>query len=312
VFPITFSAVLTANTDSINAICNDQTYWNLHTTQYASGEVRANVVGMHAICNIDKYDGTLTVFGAEPTTGLLVKDFCVSTVGVASKGTGNCDLTACWSQVDSTLIFSGVCYGFTSEVYQIYVYFEDDNSYSFLTIASSYFEYDTPFSFPVDNIDEFELAKILSKRAYITIGSYNGAEDIRIDLSDFDFPKSASLCVPYVLELPTDPLTCYVGSSTYSDLLTKVEAPAKYLCSVYQYSDYESYSYNSYSNCYICTCDADLDTAMPAGGYSCCGESLCNDKEGNDLYCDPTGAGSMLSAGLMVALISALISIWFN
>jgi hypothetical protein len=312
--PISYKAVLT-KTDSIDAICNDQCYWNVHTTYEGNGEVRANMVDMRAHCNIDKYadDGTVTVYGVAPTTGLPVPDFCGTVRGFAVKGTGNCKFTVCWDQAASTVTFSGVCYGFTSDVYGIDVYFPDDSSY-FLYLASYRFPTDCPFSFRYSSIDDFDLAKIISKRSWILIDSYDGTEQVQVDLTsstDYqDYYTGDDVCVPYVTGLPEKALTCLSGTNDYN--IEYELSSTDYLCSIYDYAGTDTLSYNSWSSCYICTCGADLEKTLPVGGSVCCATDNCNKGDADDLYCIFGAGGSMLSGGLMVALFAALITIWFN
>jgi len=307
---ISYKAVLT-KTDSIDAICNDQCYWNIHTTYDGAGEVRANMVNMRAYCNFATYatDGTVSISDIIPTTGIPVQDFCGTVIGYAVKGTGNCQIQVCWDQVATTLTFSGVCYGFTSDIYGIDVYYPDDSGY-FLYLSSYSFPTDCPFSFRYSSIDVFEIAKILSKRSYLTIDSYDGTETVQVDLtSPTGYPESKATCVPFVSTLPDEALSCLVGSDSYS--YETQTGSTDYLCSTYTYADgTKSYSYNLWSSCYVCPCGADLtDTnVLPASSYVCCDTDNCNDN--SQFLC--IGAGSVLSAGFMVALFAALISLWFN
>lgn len=75
-----FKCVFAAGSITMDALCNDQTYWNVHTTFDPAGEVRCNLVSMQPICNIKggvALDGEAVLFGADPTTGVLVKAFSV-------------------------------------------------------------------------------------------------------------------------------------------------------------------------------------------------------------------------------------------
>jgi hypothetical protein len=312
VFPYSYKATLT-KTDSIDAICNDQTYWNVHTTYDSYGEVRANIVNMIAICNIKGYtpDGSLQTYGAEePDTGVEVQSFCSTGYGEALVGTGGAVFQVCWDQPSSTLTFSGVTFGLTSEVYGIYIYYPDDTSY-FIYLSSYSFPYDCPFSFRYTGVTDWQLAKIASKNAYVVIETYdntNGEVQVDIDPST-DFPVSKATCRPYTEPLPTTPLTCYYGTDDY-----KYEyecGSADQFCAIYASAGYETKTCSTWSYCYDCDCGADVETDIPTYGYACCDTSYCNALSLDLLNCIDD-AGSAISGGLLVTLFVALISIWFN
>jgi len=317
-WPWTFSAKL-ATKDSINAICNDQTYLNVHTTYDANGEVRANFVNKKAMCNIPKYaaDGTVYVYGAtDGLTGIALPDFCLGGIfGIATVGTGNCFFQICWEQATAILTISGNCYGLTSDVYGIYVYFPDDSSSYFMYVSGYTFPQECPFSFHYTGVTEWQLAKMISQKAYITVETYDNTNgEIQIDVkpvdgSDSVFPTWKSVCYPRTGDLPKDPLTCYYGydSNQYSYDCTSADQ----LCAIYASAGDEVKTCSTWSYCYSCDCGADVSTDLPSFGYACCDTSYCNIVSLDVLFCLTDGS-SLIPGGLLVTLFVALLTKWFN
>jgi hypothetical protein len=318
VFPWTFTAKL-ATKDSINAICNDQTYLNVHTTYDSAGEVRANFVNKKALCNIPKYaaDGTVYVYGAtDGLTGVKLPDFCIGGLfGTATVGTGNCEFQICWEQATAILTVSGNCYGLTSNVYGIYVNFPDDTSSYFIYLSGYTFPQTCPFSFHYTSVSEWQLAKIISQKAYITIQTSDNTDgEIQVDVKPVDgatsgFPAWESACYPRTGDLPEKALTCYNGYEGYE---YTYDCSADQLCAISDFAGDEYKTCSTWGYCYTCDCGADIATDLPASGYACCSTSYCNVVSLSVLFCLDGNGSSLIPGGLLVTIFVALLTKWFN
>jgi hypothetical protein len=320
-FPIKFSIVVPATSTSIKSLCNDQVYSNFHTTYDPNGEVRANHVGMRAICYAEKYaaDGNVYTYGpTDGLTGIAIPDFCLGGIqGTAKVGTGNCNIQVCWEQATSILTISGNCYGLTSDVYGIYVYYPNDDTSYFMYISGYTFPQTCPFSFHYTGVTEWQLAKFISTVAYInfeTSTNTNGEIEVTLvpsSASDTVFPTWKSVCYPRTDagKLPETPLSCYYGvdSSQYSTDCTAADQ----LCGIYATAGGEYKNCISWTYCYTCDCGADVDKDLPTYGYACCDVSLCNIVSVSTLFCI-TGGSSLIPGGLLVTLFVALLTKWFN
>jgi hypothetical protein len=316
VWPYTFTAKL-ATMATIDAICNDQVYLNVHTSYEPNGEVRANFVGMRAVCNVDKGvpAGSVTAYG--PTDGLkgvAIPDFCTGAIfGTATIGTGNCYFQVCWEQATAILTISGNCYGLTSDVYGIYVYYPDDSSSYFMYVSGYTFPQGCPFSFHYTGVTEWQLAKMISKDAYFTVETYdntNGEVNVLVTTTDDStFPTWKSVCYPRTGSLPDKPLTCYYGydANQYSYDCTSADQ----LCAIYASAGDEVKTCSTWSYCYSCDCGADITTDLPSFGYACCDTSYCNIVSLSVLFCLQSGS-SLIPGGLLVTLFVALLTKWFN
>jgi hypothetical protein len=309
-FPYLYSVIL-PDLLAMDSICNDQTYVNIHTKNYAGGEVRANVVSMRSVCNIPTYkaDGSITSYGTDPTSGVLVQDFCGTFTSYAASGPGVCIAQVCWDSAADTLTVSGICSDLPSDISEIYATYPDDYSSSFIYFTSTDLPMGCPFTYREISIDEEQMAYLLSKKSQLNFDLFStGGVQVNVTSSSA-FPASKAKCVPFTGDLPTDLLKCYYSSSitakySDSDCYFKTD-----LCSV----DSTDTDRNclTYSSCYTCVCDA-VAADLPAGGRACCNTNNCND-DLDDIGCGgSTGAGFMISGGLLATLFVALISIWYN
>jgi len=298
---------------TMDAICNDQTYWNFHTDYDTLGEVRANLVSMRPLCNVKggvALDGTTVVpdGAVAPDTGIRVADFYVGFVAnQVLKGTGGAYFVLSWDSVNQVLTVSGCTYGLTSDIDYMYAYYTDDDGTSFYTVSVSTFPTGRPFSFRSYYITDWTLARFISGKANIVIETYtNTAGEIQADLDSTDFPSFDGTCVPYTgLKYDaTQVLSCQYGSDSYS---YDYDCSAGYFCAI---SDTETKFCSSLDYCYNCACGATTDD-LPLTGYACCDFDNCNKLSLALLSC-LTGAGSTMSVGVFISLFAVLLMKWFN
>jgi hypothetical protein len=299
------------DTLTMDAICNDQCYWNFHTDYDTLGEVRANLVNMRPLCNVKggvALNGEAVTVGSAPSTGIEVADFYAGFIATTTVGTGGGYVYISWDSVAQVVTVSGCTYGLTSDVYDIYMYYTDDDSSSyFYTVATSTFPSGRPFSFrSYYSLSDWDVAKMTSGKAYIVLETYtNTAGELQFDLNSDDFPAFDTSCRPYTgLKYDsTAVLTCQYGSDSYS---TEYDCSAGYFCSI---SSLDTKSCTSLEYCYECDCGAS-DTDLPLSGYACCDFSNCNKLSLAFIGCI-SGAES-ISSGLLVSLFVALFMKWFN
>jgi hypothetical protein len=310
-----FSCVFLTTSTTMDSICNDQCYWNVHTTFDPTGEVRANLVNMAPICNIKggvALDGVAVAFGADPTTGVLVKAFSVGFFFTAvSPAVGGGYVYATWNPTTSEIIFSGIFYGLASDVSTIYAYYPPQSTTSYYLYISYYsFPTGCPFSFKTTSIDDWDIAKFASGLSYITVVTADGSE-LTLTIKSDDFPKSSAVCRPYTASLPLTPLKCKSG---YEDILVSETTcyDNTYFCGIEDFAgEYKGCSY--YSSCYDCDCGADVATDLPSSGYACCDIDYCNSVSLAVLNCIGGGSGAAsISVGFLVSLFVALFMKWFN
>jgi len=305
----TFNCVF-KDTTTIDAICNDQCYWNFHTDYDTLGEVRANLVNMRSICNLGgivTLDGSVTTVGNAPDTGIRVPDFYVGFIGATLKGTGGAYFVLSWDSVNQVLTVSGCTYGLTSDIDYMYAYYTDDDGTSFYTVSVSTFPTGRPFSFRSYYISHWILARFTSSKSNIVIQTYtNTAGEIQADLVSTDFPSFSGNCVPYTgLKYDaTKVLNCQYGSDSYS---YDYACPAGYYCAI---SDLETKFCSTQDYCYNCDCGA-AGTDLPSTGYACCDFDNCNKLSLALLSCI-TGSGSTISVGVFISLFAVLFMKWFN
>jgi len=311
-----FTCIFPAGSTTMAAVCNDQCYWNVHTTFDPSGEVRSNLVSMAPICNIKggvALDGVAVTFGADPTTGVLVKAFSIGFFfSAVSPAVGGGYLYVTWNPVTVELTFSGIFYDLADDVSTIYAYYPPQSTSSYYLYISNYnLPTGCPFSFKSTSIDDWEIAKFVSGLVYITVKTLDGSE-LTLTVESDDFPKSTATCRPYTKALPSTTLKCKSG---YEDILISDTTcyDETYFCGIEDFAgEYKGCSY--YSSCYDCDCGADVDTDLPSSGYACCDIDYCNTVSIAVLNClgpNTTGAGS-ISVGFLVSLFVALFMKWFN
>jgi hypothetical protein len=298
----------------LGAMCNDQWYLNVHTTDEPNGEVRANMVGMTPTCYISGYvaDGTATLYGVAPTDGT-IQNFCISYIGVSTVtgATGNCECTCCWNGVDQ-ITLSGVCYGLTSDIDEITANYPDD-TYEFISFSYYDFPVDCPFSFRYVSTDlEWTLAKLTSGKTDIVVATVNnidGEVTVTFTGDGADFPVSTKPCRPYTGDVPTDTLECYFG---YDDFQTNYDCSYPgYLCAIEDFAGDEYKTCTSYNYCYDCDCGASITDDLPLSGSACCDFSNCNIVSLDVLNCLGDSA-SLMSSAILFALFGTLIMIWLN
>jgi len=300
----------------IDAICNDQCYWNFHTDADAQGEVRSNMVNMRPLCNVKggvPLDGVVVTVGTAPATGIRVADFYVGYIGTTLAGTGGGYAYVSWDSVAQVLTVSGCFYGLTSEVDYIYLYYKDDEGSSFYTISIATFPSGRPFSFRTSYFTEWNLAKITSGEAYILLETYdNSAGEIQFDISSTTFPSFDSKCYPATGLKFDDTVTlkCQYGSSTYSYEST---CSAGDFCSVSETAGIDTKSCSSLNYCYQCGCGAEEADLPTSGAQVCCDLDNCNTLSLALIGCIPgTGGAETISSALLVSLFVALFMKWFN
>jgi hypothetical protein len=296
---------------SIDAICNDQCYWNFHTDYDTLGEVRANLVNMRPLCNVVggvALDGKCVSVGSAPTTGIQVADFYCGFIGTTLKGNGGGYTYVSWDSVAQVLTVSGCTYDLTSDVDYIYLYYKNDDGTSFYTVSTATFPSGRPFSFRSYYFTDWDLARITSGNAYAILESYTNTDgELQFDFNANDYPAFDSSCSPYT-DLKYDAtavLKCQYGSEDYS---YEYDCSAGYFCSV---SSLDVKSCSSLEYCYSCGCGA-VDTDLPSIGYACCDLDNCNTLSLATIGCVfGNGAGS-IAGGLLVSLFVALFMKWFN
>jgi hypothetical protein len=298
----------------MGALCNDQYYLNVHTTDEPNGEVRANCVGMAVTCNIKDYvaDGTATTYGVEPADGT-VQNFCITYIGSPVAGsTGNCEITGCWNGIDQITI-SGCCYGLTSDVDEITCNYPED-TYEYISFSYYDFPSGCPFSFRYISTDEWIIAKFTSGKSTIDVTTAaSNTVEIIVDIvgEGADFPVSTKPCRPYTGDVPAagEPLDCYFG---YDDYQTSSACSYDgYLCAIYDFVGDEYKTCISYNYCYDCDCGASVVDDLPSSGYACCDFTDCNAVSLDVLNCIG-GSASFMSSAILFALFGTLIMIWFN
>jgi len=316
--PCDFSAATAVA--SLNSLCADNCYLNIHTSYEANGEVRSNFVGLTALCLIKDYvpeDGVVVVAGDAPDTGVMVASFCATFTATQKSGVTGSNaggyMTICWNSKKDTLTFSGIFYGIQSTIYGIYVTLTGESSY-FGYLSSSGFQSGTPFAFVEENVNDWYLAKLTSLSAYITVDTSDYPDgELEIYIAPADgktgFPSNEAICRPNVPEIDdTRTLTCWYGidSSQYEYTCSSGQ-----FCSVYESSGYDYKSCTSVDYCYTCDCGADYEAELPAFGAACCTTDYCNVGSLGVQFCLFSGAGS-IPAGLLVSLFVALLMKWFN
>jgi len=148
-----WSCVFT-NSSFMDAICNDQCYFNVHTDPYyfSNGEVRGNLVSMAPICNVAtgvKLDGVAVVGGVAPDSGIQVPPFYYGSFlnPADAASTGNCFYIASFQPLYSVLIISGCCWGLPDDVYSVEAFQASDNYQTdFYSSYSLSIQNDLPFS----------------------------------------------------------------------------------------------------------------------------------------------------------------------
>jgi hypothetical protein len=313
----------TDSTDAIDALCADRCYFNFHTTYEPNGEVRRNLIGLKAKCLFAggvPDDGTLVVADDAPDTGVRVASFCVTfyatqKAGVTGSNAGGY-MTICWDAAKGTLTFSGCFYGIQNYIYGIYAELEGESSY-FLYISSTGFTSDVPFAFVEEGVTDWQIAKLCSTNARITVDTsdYSDGElEIYITPNDADgnptFPVNKATCRPATPKIDDQKaLTCWYGvdSSQY-----EYTCSAGQFCAVSESAGYDYKSCTSIDYCYTCDCGVDYEANLPTFGYACCDTDYCNVGSLNLQYCILGSGSGSISAGLLVSLFVALLMKWFN
>jgi len=254
----------------------------------------------------------LSSYGPDPSSGIKVQDFCGTLYAYAVPGPGAVVLQICWESATNTLTFSGVVYDFPAEISSVYATYPDYYYGTFITILGTFEDNlpnGSPFSYRVNSITEEDIAFIQSKKAQIFFVTTAG-DKLELNVTS-SFPASKAVCVPYTGPLPTAIIDCYYSSSSTDPYPDDECFDTKELCSI------DSTSVNracyTYSSCYTCACGA-VAADLPANYRACCTTDNCNVGSLATIGCTTgsTGAGFMISGGLLATLFVALISIWYN
>jgi hypothetical protein len=134
---------------NIDDICNDRTYVNIHTAANTGGEVRANIVGMAAVCGSGKNSTTLkstgiNSWGATPAAGDMNPWTIKTTVG---SGTTMC--TGWLTYVPKKISFAAGCV-FPANTNITDIILTDSMKMSNMSFYSTVFTSAWPFSFTKD------------------------------------------------------------------------------------------------------------------------------------------------------------------
>jgi hypothetical protein len=308
------------DTKSIDALCGDRGYVNIHTDYEPNGELRANLVGLNAKCLFKDFvpdDGVVVVADTTPDTGVMVASFCTTffttpKTGVTSNAGGF--VVICWDSSKGTLTFSGVFYGLTSDIYSITVSLSGESSY-FLYITGSSFAADVPFAFVQKGVTDWNLAKLCSTEAYINVNTYDYTDgELIVVITPKDgstgFPANKAVCRPATPKIDdTTSLKCWYG---FDSTQYEYTCSAGQFCSVEKSGGYDYKSCSSLDYCYTCDCGVDYEAELPTFGVACCTFDYCNVGSVGLQYClIGSGAGS-ISVGLLVSLFVALLMKWFN
>jgi hypothetical protein len=313
------------NSTNIDAICNDQCYFNVHTDDYGNGEVRGNMVSMAPICNVAggvKLDGVAVVAGVAPASGIQVPAFYygqfLTPVGTSP---GNCFFIVSFQPLNLELIISGCCWGLSSNLYSIEAYQAYDNYQAdYFSETGLGIENSVPFSFKIP-FDEFEVALTITSKSKYVVTLYSGSDSYEYVVSSANFPSfSGATCEPYVPTKvnPTTAYNCYKTASKPDSSSTTTSCYYTNLyCGVGNLGDAtttnEDWDCYALDKCMTCSCGATL-ADLKSGYAVCCEEDGCNDEEFDNYlpqFCTKS-AGSNISVGFLVSLFVALFKIWFN
>jgi len=294
---------------SLTFICGDHTYWNFHTTAYAAGEVRSNIVNMEPMCNVKggvTLDSTVSVVGIAPTTGIMVPNFYIGILATTVTGTGGGYIFLSWDSVNQTLTVSGCFYGITSDITSLYFNYPGDATYFIYLYADFDIPSGYPFTLTYDPSD-WDLAKIISGFTTVAINTVNNNGELTVACIANNYPTSTAPCNPYTVAAPTTAISCNVGLDGYTSVTT---CAAGEVCGIDSVG--EKYCAVPNLDCYTCTCSGGVST-VPSGYYVCCNTALCNVGSFGPLGCTTpsSGAGS-ISFGFLVALFVAVFMKWFN
>jgi len=302
------------DTVTMDALCNDQCYWNFHTPYAPNGEVRANLVSMKPVCNIEDevaLDGVVHQ-GADAPDGskIDIPSFYVGYQASATVGSGAGYIYLSWDAALQQLVVSGIMYDLKSDINTMYMYYTDDGGSSFLTVSTYTIPSGRPFSFIAYYLSDWNLARVTSSKANLIIETYDSTTDeLKVDFASTTYPSFDSTCKPYTdLKYDaTEVLTCYYG---YEGSTIDYDCSAGSYCSVSTFGGEEYKTCTTMDYCYTCGCGATVDD-LPSSGYACCDVSYCNSLSLATVGCIFGGAGSN-AVGLLVSLFVVLFMKWFN
>jgi len=297
----------TIDAAQLQYICTDQTYLNIHTSSEPGGEVRANIVGMNAICNLGSAPriNQIQSWGTAPVGGG-IQPFAVSFTATGTN-TGTCSVIVAWDGIQSIFV-SGNCTGLSGPIEYLYLY---DGSDILFTVTSLTFNNDQPFSFTITPVMDFDLVKICggtTSLRYITTAQASGEVQVSITGT---CPQNTANCQPFSGSAPTAPATCYSGVKQNlfgNNLLTTTTCSAGQICGGIEQSvsNPAQYFFGCYSveTCYICQ-SALTGSSVVTEKITCCTGDLCNCNENFD--CTSSKGYRINMSLLMLWIMSFLI-----